>query len=143
MIADDDFIMIGSANINERSMAGDRDTEICMAASQTAPPTVGGRHRGTVHQFRMSLFSEHTNESVAEHLNPDDVACVHRVNELAKRNWEQFMSEEITDMESHIMPYPILVDQAGDVTEAVKFFPDTQAPVRGCASYTLPDKLTL
>ena len=79
MIADDDFIVIGSANINERSMAGDRDSEICMAGRQVAPPRVGGVNRGTVHQFRMSLFAEHTNESVAEYLNPADLACVHRV----------------------------------------------------------------
>ena len=34
MIVDDDYIIIGSANINQRSMAGSRDTEIAMGASQ-------------------------------------------------------------------------------------------------------------
>lgn len=30
MIVDDIFIIVGSANINERSMAGDRDSEIAL-----------------------------------------------------------------------------------------------------------------
>ena len=46
MIADDEFVIIGSANINQRSMEGSRDTEIAMGAYQphykwagnTSPP---------------------------------------------------------------------------------------------------------
>ena len=34
MIVDDDYIIVGSANINQRSMAGSRDTEIAMGAYQ-------------------------------------------------------------------------------------------------------------
>ena len=34
MIVDDDYIVIGSANINQRSMAGERDSEICIGAFQ-------------------------------------------------------------------------------------------------------------
>jgi phospholipase D1/2 len=34
LIADDQYIICGSSNINERSMAGDRDTEICIGAWQ-------------------------------------------------------------------------------------------------------------
>ncbi|KAE8656610.1 Phospholipase D alpha 1 [Hibiscus syriacus] len=34
MIVDDEYIIIGSANINERSMAGSRDSEIAMGAFQ-------------------------------------------------------------------------------------------------------------
>jgi len=46
MIVDDEFVIIGSANINQRSMEGSRDTEIAMGAYQphykwagnTSPP---------------------------------------------------------------------------------------------------------
>ena len=31
-IVDDEYVILGSANINERSMAGSRDTEIAMGA---------------------------------------------------------------------------------------------------------------
>ena len=34
MIVDDDYVIIGSANINQRSLDGSRDTEIAMGAYQ-------------------------------------------------------------------------------------------------------------
>lgn len=34
MIVDDEYVIIGSANINQRSMEGTRDTEIAMGAYQ-------------------------------------------------------------------------------------------------------------
>ena len=36
MIVDDEYVIIGSANINQRSQDGTRDTEIAMGASQHA-----------------------------------------------------------------------------------------------------------
>lgn len=35
MVVDDEYVMIGSANINQRSLAGSRDTEIAMGAYQS------------------------------------------------------------------------------------------------------------
>ena len=34
MVVDDEYVLIGSANINQRSMEGTRDTEIAMGAYQ-------------------------------------------------------------------------------------------------------------
>lgn len=34
MIVDDQYVLLGSANINQRSMDGSRDTEIAMGAYQ-------------------------------------------------------------------------------------------------------------
>ena len=34
MIVDDEYVILGSANINQRSMAGTKDTEIAMGAYQ-------------------------------------------------------------------------------------------------------------
>jgi len=34
MIVDDEYVILGSANINQRSLAGSRDTEIAMGAYQ-------------------------------------------------------------------------------------------------------------
>lgn len=34
MVVDDEYVMLGSANINQRSMAGTRDTEIAVGAYQ-------------------------------------------------------------------------------------------------------------
>ena len=34
MVVDDEYVIVGSANINARSMAGNRDTEIAIGACQ-------------------------------------------------------------------------------------------------------------
>ena len=57
MVVDDSYVIIGSANINQRSMAGSRDTEICVGSWQPAFPP--DNPYGDVHIFRLSLFVEH------------------------------------------------------------------------------------
>ena len=71
MIVDDEYIIVGSANINQRSMDGTRDTEIAIGAFQPAhtlrsPFSVNaaaaGRGRlpkGGVSGFRRVLWKEH------------------------------------------------------------------------------------
>merc|ERR1719412_394791 len=53
MIVDDVYIILGSANINQRSMAGSRDTEIAVGSWQ--PAYLVDNPYGDVHIFRMSL----------------------------------------------------------------------------------------
>ncbi|GBG71699.1 hypothetical protein CBR_g9111 [Chara braunii] len=57
MIADDEFIIVGSANINNRSMDGRLDTESAIRAYQPYHTNAFRRAqpRGQVHGFRMSL----------------------------------------------------------------------------------------
>jgi len=57
---DDEYIIIGSANINQRSMDGARDSEIAMGAYQPFHLAVNEPARGQIHGFRMSLWYEHT-----------------------------------------------------------------------------------
>ena len=59
MVVDDDYIVIGSANINQRSMAGERDTEVCVGAFQPDHSISNGLPRGDIHTFRMALWSAH------------------------------------------------------------------------------------
>lgn len=47
MIVDDEYVIIGSANINQRSLEGTRDTEIAMGAYQ--PQYTWGRKRASPH----------------------------------------------------------------------------------------------
>ena len=47
MIVDDEYVILGSANINQRSMAGSRDTEIAMGAYQ--PRHTWGKKKGHPH----------------------------------------------------------------------------------------------
>ena len=77
MIVDDEYIVVGTANVNQRSMGGSRDTEVAVVARQ---PAHDEDHKGEVgqnwtifskrlkssclincqvHTFRMALFSAH------------------------------------------------------------------------------------
>ena len=57
MVVDDDYILLGSANINQRSLGGNRDSEICIGGyqpSQTNETAMGSPKR-SVHTFRLLL----------------------------------------------------------------------------------------
>lgn len=54
MIVDDEYVIVGSANINQRSMAGSRDTEIAMGAYQ--PHHTWAKKKDHPHG-QVSLFS--------------------------------------------------------------------------------------
>ena len=61
MIVDDDKLIMGSANINDRSMLGDRDTEIAMVFEDTCKVKgiLNGRehqYSSFSHKFRKNLF---------------------------------------------------------------------------------------
>jgi phospholipase D1/2 len=66
MIVDDEYIVVGSANINQRSLDGTRDSEICIGAFQNGhvmrSPT-DPLPRGQVAGFRKALWKEHTSVS--------------------------------------------------------------------------------
>jgi phospholipase D1/2 len=62
MIVDDEYIVVGSANINQRSLDGTRDSEICIGAHQPAhsmASTTEPLPRGQVAGFRKALWLEH------------------------------------------------------------------------------------
>ncbi|GJT58205.1 phospholipase D alpha 1 [Tanacetum coccineum] len=56
---DDEYIIVGSANINQRSMNYARDSEIAMGAYQTYHLSILEPARGQVHSFCMALWYEH------------------------------------------------------------------------------------
>ena len=63
MIVDDKVVIIGSANINDRSMLGYRDSEICMIIEDTNfEQSIIDGHPVKVSKFaqslRLQLFSE-------------------------------------------------------------------------------------
>jgi hypothetical protein len=62
MIVDDEYILLGSANINQRSLEGSRDSEICIGAYQSGhvmANAAGPLPRGQVAGFRKALWLEH------------------------------------------------------------------------------------
>ncbi|KAK7349579.1 hypothetical protein VNO77_07049 [Canavalia gladiata] len=117
MIVDDEYVILGSANINQRSMEGTRDTEIAMGAYQPHH-TWARKHcypRGQVHGYRMSLWAEHTGTIENCFLQPESLECVRRVRTMGEMNWKNFSAEHVTEMKGHLIKYPVEVDEKGKV----------------------------
>ncbi|CAL4979795.1 unnamed protein product [Urochloa decumbens] len=134
MIVDDEYIIIGSANINQRSMDGGRDTEIAMGAYQPAHLNTNDQvAKGQVHGFRMSLWYEHLAELKDEFKDPGSLECVRMVNKMASELWQRYTSDQVSDLHGHLLSYPVDVKRDGTVAEfkGVEFFPDTTASVLG------------
>ena len=85
-IFDDEFILVGSANINQRSLGGNRDTEIAVGGYQPGHTVdEGGDPRGAVHTFRMALWSAHFGGYSEAYLNPASNDCLAKVQFIRTR----------------------------------------------------------
>uniref|UniRef100_M8CG44 Phospholipase D n=1 Tax=Aegilops tauschii TaxID=37682 RepID=M8CG44_AEGTA len=135
MIVDDEYIIVGSANLNERSMAGNRDTEIAIGAYQPHRINTDAElARGHVHGFRMSLWYEHLGKTHDDFLRPGSLECMRRVNKMADEYWNLYIGDELTgDLPGHLLTYPVAVSKAGTtwMIPGFEFFPDTEARVLG------------
>ncbi|XP_022850137.1 phospholipase D alpha 1-like isoform X2 [Olea europaea var. sylvestris] len=145
MIVDDEYIIIGSANINQRSMDGARDSEIAMGAYQPYHLATSRPARGQVHGFRMALWYEHLGMLDETFLHPESEECISKVNQNADKYWDLYASENLErDLPGHLLRYPIGISSEGEVTElpGMEFFPDTKARILGAKSDYLPPILT-
>ncbi|KAL6532702.1 Phospholipase D [Orobanche gracilis] len=146
MIVDDEYIIIGSANINQRSMDGARDSEIAMGAYQPYHLSCKQPARGQIHGFRMALWYEHMGMLDDIFCHPEHFECMGKVNSIAERNWDLYRSEALErDLPGHLMSYPIAVSSSdGTVTElpGMEHFPDTKARVVGSIAEFYPPILT-
>lgn len=145
MIVDDEYIIIGSANINQRSMDGARDSEIAMGGFQPHHLANGQPAKGKIFGFRMALWYEHLNYLDDSFLHPESLECVRKINESAEKNWNQYTSDMLEkDLEGHLLRYPVHIFNDGEITALPGFecFPDTKAHVLGNKSDYLPPILT-
>ncbi|XP_050229627.1 phospholipase D beta 1-like [Mercurialis annua] len=146
MIADDEYVIIGSANINQRSMDGTRDTEIAMGAYQPHH-TLASQHyhpRGQIYGYRMSLWAEHIGGLEECFEQPETLECVRRIRLHGEKNWKQFASDEVTEMKGHLLKYPVEVDRTGKVKalQGSETFPDVGGNILG--SFTaIQENLTI
>ncbi|KAL6848534.1 hypothetical protein ACP4OV_021828 [Aristida adscensionis] len=150
MIVDDEYVIVGSANINQRSLAGSRDTEIAVGAYQPHRAGSGGK----VHGYRMSLWEEHLGKEVArrhaaELGQPESPACVALVNRIARENWAAYTAGgegqgAAPPLQGHLMRYPVQVSGDGRVAPLPghETFPDVGGRVVGSTN-NLPDYLTM
>ncbi|CAM8995973.1 unnamed protein product [Rhodiola kirilowii] len=146
MIVDDEYVIIGSANINQRSMSGTNDTEIAMGSYQPHHTWAAkNRHpHGQIYGYRKSLWAEHLGMLSETFEKPESLDCVRKVNEIALDNWKRFTDERFSALQGHILKYPIQVTSEGKVCPLPGFenFPDAGGSVLGAYSGNIPDVLT-
>ena len=158
MLVDDVYIIIGSANINERSMAGSRDSEIAVGCYQPDFMSQGLISSkllllkiylkvflvGEVRKFRLSLWAEHLRSSDPTFLYPSSMECVQRMKTMAAYNWSQYLQKLPTP--GQLLPYPLNVLQDGklEYIDGVSTFPDfpAGAKIKGKSNPLIPQKVT-
>ncbi|GAB2224450.1 hypothetical protein Drorol1_Dr00005210 [Drosera rotundifolia] len=146
MVVDDEYVIVGSANFNQRSLAGTKDTEIAMGAYQPHHSWAEKRKhpRGQVYGYRMSLWAEHLGGLEERFKEPSSLQTVGRVNEVARDNWRRYTDEKFTLLQGHLIKYPLQIDSVGKVSPLPnqETFPDIGGKILGAYSPTLPDTLT-
>ena len=96
-----------------------------------------------VYGYRMSLWAEHMEKVDDLFKKPESLDCVKTVNDIAEENWKRYSNETFTQLQGHLLKYPIEVDSSGKVgpLPGQETFPDVGGKVLGCRT-TLPDALT-
>lgn len=150
LIVDDEIVMTGSSNINERSMSGFRDTELAVGMFQPEHVCKGNQlPEGEVARFRKRLWAEHAvgvdqngplrfPEALED---PGSIECMRALREIAERNWKQYRDTKTTTMTSHLLPYPYIIERDGRMGTRLRSFPDTRALVSGIPSKIIPNIL--
>ncbi|KAI9485673.1 MAG: hypothetical protein EXX96DRAFT_494975 [Benjaminiella poitrasii] len=141
MIVDDRLVLIGSANINDRSQLGNRDSEVAMLIedTQTIPSFMNGKEYKAAkfaHTLRMQLFKEHLGlldftrweqlmKGMAErepNVDVDDPIETHHTNERATeeeiRYFETAKPDKVLEHEKRSGPQ--IVDSSEFGTMAVR-----------------------
>lgn len=151
-ISDDEVVLTGSANLNERSMCGVRDTELAISAFQphhrwnSDPYESDQSPKGEVARFRKRLWAEHAlghgASAFPEVFNdPGSLECMQEMQRIARRNWDDYVASKVTDLKSHLLPYPYNVDKEGNITGCLPEFPDTRGSITGTMSGVIPNIL--
>ncbi|RXH92074.1 hypothetical protein DVH24_021097 [Malus domestica] len=112
MIIGDEYIIIGSANINQKSMDGARDSKIAIGAFQPNHLASTIPARAQMYAFRLALWYEHL--------------------KIVEKNWEFYLSDTCyQDLPGHLLHYPIEVSKNRALTTlpGFEYFPDTKARV--------------
>lgn len=151
-IADDEVLVAGSANLNERSMCGVRDSEIAFSAFQPGHRWKSDSYqedcfpKGEVARFRRRLWAEHALGNSKRGFptvfeDPGSLECMREMQRIARRNWSDYIASKPVDLRSHLLPYPYQIDTDGKVSGVLPVFPDTRASVTGANNGVIPNLL--
>jgi phospholipase D1/2 len=88
MIVDDRYFILGSANLNERSLNGDRDSEIACGVW----PGFGHEDAAMmkIRNLRLDLWKSHFGAGVESAESPESQACVTSVKSIGDQNYAAF-----------------------------------------------------
>ena len=124
MLVDDDFLSVGSANLNNRSMGLDTELNVSWEARQGEPQA-----RRSIREVRVNLLAEHTG------LEGDEAA------ELARdRGLVSYLEQICLDPLSRLRSHPLSTDNGESDSWIQTLFPDglpldPEGPVFGEDSY--------
>lgn len=92
----------------------------------------------------MSLWSEHIGDVEECFKQPESLECVRRIRSLSEFNWRQYAAEEVTEMKSHLLKYPLQVDSKGNVKPIIgsETFTDVGGNIHGTFTL-LKENLTI
>jgi len=128
-VFDDEYIIIGSANINQRSMDGARDSEIAVGCAEEGYEEADDvLPQGQVSGFRLSVWAEHLGCYDPLFLRPHDPECAAKVRAMAQANWDAYVSPELQPLpHGHLMTYPYNIQSDGGIEPVCEYFPDHEA----------------
>ncbi|GJN09289.1 hypothetical protein PR202_ga27285 [Eleusine coracana subsp. coracana] len=94
--------------------------------------------------YRMSLWAEHIGTVEESFTRPESLECMRHVRHIGEQNWEQFVSNKVTEMRGHLLKYPVSVDRVGKVKPLLDCaaFPDLGGNI--CGSFLhIQENLTI
>ena len=126
MLIDDRHIILGSANLNERSLAGDRDSEVACWARP------GPRHQKEctkmLREFRLNLWKEHFGPLPTLSDTPNSPKCVQSVRQLADTNYVHFRMMT-SEPSGHICRWPFVVTSGAMSVKSTQFITGPDAEI--------------
>jgi len=117
MIVDDEYLITGSANLNERSLAGDRDSEICLYLRPPLPAEPDGQvDQGKrkecidkIRALRRTAWTQHLGTLPPDFEAPEKASCSSDMRSRGRDNWIK-MREMRRAGASHLIAFPFYSD---------------------------------
>jgi phospholipase D1/2 len=135
MIVDDSRVILGSANLNERSLAGDRDSEIaCLTYADGRQTDAGVKCQKVIQALRERLWSEHFGKLPEAWHTPQSAKCVNDARTKADDNYVAFRTMS-SPASGHICRWPFHLEngsitlasaKANTFTEGEHLLPDAE-----------------
>lgn len=116
MIVDDEFLILGSANLNERSLAGDRDSEICLYLSAGDGQLAACKQK--IQDLRKTTWQQHFGALPNGWDEPQKAACVTDVRQRAAEGYKMLRERRRSDGR-HIVSIPMSMKGGNFHTETV------------------------